>query len=163
MHKERSIEKLREDLERLAKDATQGQWWIDSHGHSMVAFSDDKNMETVFITDPNMGPAVRHASTGNLSQWNNDVDATYIATACPENILRLLKELDSRVSQSNAWKSVSSYVKEGLEGYGKEVKDRVSDELNRNGCNSAATHMIYFIKALIEENEQLKSDLEMAI
>ncbi|MBL5841166.1 hypothetical protein I4U30_23155 [Enterobacter asburiae] len=94
MNKERSIEKLREDLERLAKGATQGQWWIDSHGHSMVAFSDDKNMETVFITDPNMGPAVRHASTGNLSQWNNDVDATYIAAACPENILRLLTRVE---------------------------------------------------------------------
>lgn len=160
MHKERSIEKLREDLERLAKDATQGQWWIDSHGHSMVAFSDDKNMETVFITDPNMGPAVRHASTGNLSQWNNDVDATYIATACPENILRLLKELDSRISQSNAWNTISTYMETRLHGDAAALRNDVSRKLFDDGCHSAAIHAIQFIEALIDQNIELKAELE---
>lgn len=163
MSKERSIQKLREDLERLAKQATGGDWWIDSHGHSMVAFCEGRDMETVFITDPNMGPAVRHASTGNLSQWNNDIDATYIATACPKNMLRLLEELDSRTASSNAWNSLTSHLKTDLEGYGKELREKVSDELNRDGCNSASIHLLYFIKALIEENEQLKSDLEMGL
>lgn len=94
MSKEDSVKKLIADLKRLAPSATQGEWWIDSHGHAMVAFSDDKDIHTVFVTDPEMGPAVRHESTGNLSRWQNDVDATYIATACPQNILKLIERIE---------------------------------------------------------------------
>uniref|UniRef100_A0AAU8GEP7 Uncharacterized protein n=1 Tax=Salmonella phage vB_SEnST11_KE22 TaxID=3161173 RepID=A0AAU8GEP7_9CAUD len=95
MNDNRTLGHLIADLKRLAMNATQGKWWIDSHGHAMVAFSDDKEMHTVFITDPDMGPAVRHENTGNLSHWQNDVDASYIATACPENILKLIEHIEA--------------------------------------------------------------------
>lgn len=78
-------------LERIAKAATQGQWWIDSHGHQCVMFSTCK---PVFITDSEaMGEPVRHHDTGNLSSWPNDNDATYIATMCPEMALSLVERI----------------------------------------------------------------------
>lgn len=153
----RTPHQLLKDIERLAKDATQGQWWIDSHGHSMVAFSDDKDMDTVFITDPHMGPAIRHESTGNLSQWRNDVDATYIATACPQNVMAVISYLQS---SSNAWKEVKEYMETGLHGDAAKLRNEVSRKLFDDGCHSAATHMTQFIEALIDENMCLKEQLE---
>lgn len=100
MKNRENISDLITDLKRIASEATPGKWWIDSHGHAMVAFStEDPGMETVFVTDGNMGPVVRHENTGNLSAWRNDMDATYIATACPSNILRLLAYIEALESK----------------------------------------------------------------
>lgn len=82
---------LRTNLRAIAEKATPGDWWIDSHGHRMSA---DDGMTTVFIADNRAGPATRHPETGNLSHWPNDWDASFIATACPQNILALLDRLD---------------------------------------------------------------------
>ena len=76
------------DLEELAKAATPGPWWIDSHGHTMI--SEVGKHRVVFTTDHRMGPAVRHESTGNLSHWPNDWDASYIAAANPSAIIELI-------------------------------------------------------------------------
>ena len=80
---------LREKAER----ATQGKWWIDSHGQAMVAFPDDGGVLGIFAVASNT-PLVRHEDTGNLSRWRNDNDATYIAAACPATMLALLDELE---------------------------------------------------------------------
>lgn len=96
MKNRENISDLITDLKRIASEATPGKWWIDSHGHAMVAMN---TLETVFITDMNMGPTVRHESTGNLSPWRNDMDATYIATACPENILKLIARIEELESK----------------------------------------------------------------
>jgi hypothetical protein len=76
------------ELEELAKEATPGPWWIDSHGHAMI--SEVGKHRVVFTTDHRMGPAVRHESTGNLSHWPNDWDASYIAAANPSAISELI-------------------------------------------------------------------------
>lgn len=98
------MEKLNELVE-LAKKATPGKWWIDSHGHSMVAFSGEAgDVEIVFATDNDMGPLVRHCDTGNLSHWRNDNDATFIAAANPDTILAIaeaFRALEQRASNLN--------------------------------------------------------------
>lgn len=86
-----------EELTMLSSKATQGKWWIDSHGHSMTCFTDGGDMEFIFITDskamsPGKGPT-RHEN-GNLSYWHNDWDASFIASAQPKNIQMLLKEIE---------------------------------------------------------------------
>ncbi|WP_395240127.1 ead/Ea22-like family protein, partial [Escherichia coli] len=80
-------------LREAAEKATPGNWWIDSHGQSMVSFIDNEVLE-VFTTD-NKRVAVRHEDTGNLSRWRNDNDATFIATADPATVLALLDELEA--------------------------------------------------------------------
>jgi len=79
------------ELEHVAKRATKGEWWIDSHGHTMVSH-DSGITHTVFQAMDIVKPAVRHPETGNLSHWPNDWDASYIATANPAKILALLAE-----------------------------------------------------------------------
>lgn len=81
-------------LREAAEKATPGNWWIDSHGQSMVSFIDNEVLE-VFTTD-NKRVAVRHEDTGNLSRWRNDNDATFIATADPATVLALLDELEAK-------------------------------------------------------------------
>ena len=79
-------------LRELALAATPGPWWIDSHGHCMVSKGDKR--KTIFITNSEaMGPAVRHADTGNLSHWRNDNDASYIAAASPDVVISLLDRI----------------------------------------------------------------------
>lgn len=99
------MKKLNELVE-LAKKATPGKWWIDSHGHSMVAFSGEAgDVEIVFTTDNDMGPLVRHGETGNLSHWRNDNDATFIAAANPETILAIaeaFRDLEKRAESAEA-------------------------------------------------------------
>jgi hypothetical protein len=99
------MEKLNELVE-LAKKATPGKWWIDSHGHSMVAFSGEAgDVEIVFATDNDMGPLVRHGDTGNLSHWRNDNDATFIAAANPDTILAIaeaFRALEQRAEAAEA-------------------------------------------------------------
>lgn len=80
-------------LREAAEKATPGNWWVDSHGQSMVSFIDNEVLE-VFTTD-NKRVAVRHEDTGNLSRWRNDNDATFIATADPATVLALLDELEA--------------------------------------------------------------------
>lgn len=85
------------EIERLSEKATQGKWWIDSHGHRM---STEDGMKTVFIASDIMGKATRHKETGNLSHWPNDWDASYIAACSPENIRALLARL--RAAEADA-------------------------------------------------------------
>lgn len=91
MTTKRTKEEIFEQLEYLAHKATDGQWWIDSHGHAMMAFLDDKEISLVFKTDPK-ATATRNTETGNLSNWENDWDASYIACAQPRHVLMLLEE-----------------------------------------------------------------------
>jgi hypothetical protein len=81
-------------LREAADKATKGKWWIDSHGHAMVAFVGNDVLD-VFATD-NTREAVRHEDTGNLSRWRNDNDATFIAEANPATVLALLDELEAK-------------------------------------------------------------------
>lgn len=155
----RNIDELRSDLARLAEKATPGDWWIDSHGSAMVAFNGD-GMEFVFKTDDNFGVLQRHEDTGNLSRWANDYDATFIATASPKNILRILGELDSRVSTSNAWYHIDNFLKTGLSPYFSLMREEVSADLYRDGCASSAIHVTQFITALMYKIEELKEELE---
>lgn len=115
------MEKLNE-LAELAKKATQGKWWIDSHGHSMVAFSGKVgDVEVVFATDNDMGPLIRHEDTGNLSHWRNDNDATFIASANPETIIAIaehVQELEQRAEAAEAKLAL--------------VREQRDSELNRN-------------------------------
>lgn len=152
----RDINELIKDLDRLSKVASQGRWWIDSHGGSMVTF-DDKDINTVFVTDPTAGELVRHEDTGNLSRWRNDNDATWIATASPRNITRLLEELSTRTSESNAWRRVKDGTKNLRDTHAEELRDKVSESLFHDGCHSAATHMVEFIMALVEENAEQRN------
>lgn len=157
MKNRENISDLITDLKRIASEATPGKWWIDSHGHAMVAFStEDAGMETVFVTDRDMSPVVRHENTGNLSAWRNDMDATYIATACPQNVLAILEYLGSG---ANAWDLISSYMETHLHGDAAALRNDVSRKLFDNGCHGAATHAIQFIEALIDQNIELKAEL----
>lgn len=82
-------------LREAAEKATPGEWWIDSHGMAMVAHHNDNTM-IVFVTDgEQMGKAIRHEDTGNLSHWRNDNDASFIAAANPATVLALLDELEA--------------------------------------------------------------------
>ena len=90
-------DELLAELELLASKATQGKWWIDSHGHTMIATD---TLDVVFSMPSTKG-AVRHPETGNLSSWRNDWDASYIAAANPKNMQTLLGEL-RRLRAENA-------------------------------------------------------------
>lgn len=80
-----------EELKMLAEKATPGPWWIDSHGMTLMSMAELK----VVFNHPQHGTAVRNEETGNLSHWNNDWDASFIACANPATILALLAELES--------------------------------------------------------------------
>lgn len=109
-------------LREAAEKATPGNWWIDSHGMAMVAHHNDNTM-IVFVTDgEQMGKAIRHEDTGNLSHWRNDNDASFIAAANPATVLALLDELeakDKRIAELSslqgkpiAWESTTPvYIK----------------------------------------------------
>jgi hypothetical protein len=90
-------DELLEKLELLSSKATQGKWWIDSHGHTMIATD---TLDVVFSMPSTKG-AVRHPETGNLSSWRNDWDASYIAAANPKNMQMLLTEI-RRLRAENA-------------------------------------------------------------
>lgn len=82
-----------EKLKELAHYATRGQWWIDSHGEAMVAFTGN-GMKTIFKPEHSRDKAHRDKNTGNLSYWNNDADASWIAAAQPLHIMELVKETE---------------------------------------------------------------------
>lgn len=79
-----------DELFMLAGKATPGPWWIDSHGCTLTSQAD--NLKTVASFSDNR-PAVRHEETGNLSNWENDWDASYIASANPKTIKYLIDRL----------------------------------------------------------------------
>lgn len=85
------------ELEELCGKATQGKWWIDSHGVTMMAMD---SLEVVFTAPCDPKTAVRHPETGNLSNWRNDWDASYIATACPSKVQGLIGRL--RAAEADA-------------------------------------------------------------
>ncbi|MCS2167571.1 ead/Ea22-like family protein [Scandinavium manionii] len=100
-------------LRAKAEMATQGEWWIDSHGSAMVAFPSTTEVLVVFVTDSNaMGPAVRHEDTGNLSHWRNDNDASFIAAANPVTVLALLDELEA--AEKRNYELESSVIAPGI-------------------------------------------------
>lgn len=77
-------------LEEIARSATPGPWWIDSHGHEMV---NCETLELIFMTSDDMGESIRHGDTGNLSRWRNDNDATFIAAFDPTAAIALITRL----------------------------------------------------------------------
>ena len=81
------------ELKELSEKATEGKWWVDSHGHHVVAFTENDTLP-VFEPKNYHKKAVRHPETGNLSYWRNDWDASYITAACPVNIKKLIKRLE---------------------------------------------------------------------
>ena len=90
------------ELKTLASKATPGEWWCDSHGNSVSSHAGDEVLN-VFTSVNYLEKAVRHP-TGNLSYWRNDWDASYIPTACPKNILKLinrLEEAESKLKEHN--------------------------------------------------------------
>lgn len=90
-----------EKLKKIAKSATQGSWWVDSHGQAVVSFHRGGDISTIFITDSKqMGPARRHEDTGNLSHWDNDNDATFIASFDPETAIKLIEALEQERKKS---------------------------------------------------------------
>ena len=100
----------RKQLREICDKATQGDWWIDSHGHRMVS---RPRFDTVFEASSSMGPAVRHPETGNLSHWPNDWDATYIVAAQPKVVRGLLDELDQlKAENTGLHQDVASLNKE---------------------------------------------------
>ena len=88
-----------EKLAALAKNATPGPWWIDSHGMTMMSMA---KLEVVF-NHPAQGVAVRNEDTGNLSHWRNDWDASFIAAANPEVVLELtqtIRDLQAEIDEA---------------------------------------------------------------
>lgn len=80
-----------DELEQLAKKATKGLWWMDSHGETLVSCQVEGVQHICNFKHKNKPK--RNNETGNLSGWPNDWDATFIATANPENILSLISRL----------------------------------------------------------------------
>lgn len=98
-------------LREAAEKATPGEWWIDSHGMAMVAHQND-NTFIVFVTDgEQMGRAIRHEDTGNLSHWRNDNDASFIAAANPATVLALLDELEAKDKRIAELESDNAYIR----------------------------------------------------
>lgn len=81
------------ELKQLSEKASEGKWWVDSHGCYVLTFTES---DTLLVFEPQNyhKKAVRHPETGNLSHWRNDWDASYIVTACPDNIKKLIKRLE---------------------------------------------------------------------
>uniref|UniRef100_A0AAU6W1J0 DUF7241 domain-containing protein n=1 Tax=Pseudomonas phage Touem01 TaxID=3138548 RepID=A0AAU6W1J0_9VIRU len=79
-------------IELLARKATPGPWWIDSHGHMMVSQANGGH-EPIFQAANLVENAARHPETGNLSHWPNDWDASFIASANPAVVLELVRRL----------------------------------------------------------------------
>ncbi|MGX0957413.1 hypothetical protein AB7M18_003541 [Pseudomonas viridiflava] len=137
-----------EKLEALAKNATPGPWWIDSHGMTMMSMA---KLEVVF-NHPAQGVAVRNEDTGNLSHWRNDWDASFIAAANPEVVLELTQTIRDLQSSIQG-------LKTGYEAY-----ERVNAELKaeceklRSKLENPDPILIQCMDSAIAEQEQLESD-----
>ncbi|ESL75992.1 ead/Ea22-like family protein [Enterobacter roggenkampii] len=116
-------------LREAAEKATPGNWWIDSHGMAMVAHHNDNTM-IVFVTDgEQMGKAIRHEDTGNLSHWRNDNDASFIAAANPATVLALLDELDAKDVQIANLTAERDALREGEMGDAKHSNTRAAADI----------------------------------
>lgn len=93
------------ELKMLAEKATPGPWHIDSHSMTMTSM---ESFKTVF-NHPTDRPSVRHEETGNLSNWRNDWDASYIATANPKVILEILENLESLKKDAARYRWLRQY------------------------------------------------------
>lgn len=178
------------ELKQCADKATPGEWWIDSHGHALVAHTPE-GTKIVFRTDDSMGPATRHAETGNLSHWPNDWDASYIVTAQPATVLALITEVESANSRLHevavacataeqerdqlkaenerlqkfesaytVWSDKTDWVQETIQGY--ELGMHRADVLHKR-CRDGAFHQqaqADRIKVLMAEVEALRKDAE---
>lgn len=76
------------ELEQIARSATQGEWWVDSHGMCLHVLAPHYTTLCEF-KHPREEP-IRHEDTGGLSYWENDNDPTHIATFHPEKVLKLI-------------------------------------------------------------------------
>lgn len=140
----------RKQLREICDKATQGDWWIDSHGHRMVS---RPRFDTVFEASSSMGPAVRHPETGNLSHWPNDWDATYIVAAQPKVVRGLLDEIDRLQAENQELKSAKHTI---------ECRFEVSEDTLSciRGCLRSAEGDIDQLKA---EAAELKDGLNRII
>lgn len=129
-----------EKLEALAKNATPGPWWIDSHGMTMMSMA---KLEVVF-NHPAQGVAVRNEDTGNLSHWRNDWDASFIAAANPEVVLELTQTIRDLQSSIQG-------LKTGYEAY-----ERVNAEL-RAECEKLRKYGEEFASLAERRREQVEA------
>ena len=117
-------------LREAAEKATPGDWWIDSHGMAMVAHHNDNTM-IVFVTDgEQMGKAIRHEDTGNLSHWRNDNDASFIAAANPATVLALLDELEAKETENERMARELLNRSGEIEGLRQRIAELESREIN---------------------------------
>lgn len=130
-------------LREAAEKATPGEWWIDSHGMAMVAHYND-NTFIVFVTDgEQMGRAIRHEDTGNLSHWRNDNDASFIAAANPATVLALLDELEAKEKRIAELEAIAKSVKFDpipMEDLGNKSDGKKHPYMFGAGYNSAVVH-----------------------
>lgn len=127
------------EIEACAAKATPGQWWIDSHGHTMIA---QESLDVIFSIPFVKGAAVRHPETGNLSQWRNDWDASYIALANPANVTALITELRTLRAEVKVLQSDANSWQYGYD----------------EGRRMAGKHRISEIEQLRAENAELRKD-----
>ena len=117
------------ELKMLAEKATPGPWHIDSHGMTMTSM---ESFKTVF-NHPTDRPSVRHEETGNLSNWRNDWDASYIATANPKVILEILEELESLKKDAARFRFIEQDASSGMSYiYGDEWVSVIDSIINED-------------------------------
>ena len=117
------------ELKMLAEKATPGPWHIDSHGMTMTSM---ESFKTVF-NHPTDRPSVRHEETGNLSNWRNDWDASYIATANPKVILEILEELESLKKDAARFRFIEQDASSGMSNiYGDEWVSVIDSIINED-------------------------------
>ena len=152
----------KEELRRLAEKATQGEWWIDSHGHTMVSHGSGRT-DTIFQAMPLVKPAVRHPETGNLSYWPNDWDASFIASANPAAVLPLLDENKRIASRLCACRDCGGQgeIYSGHDAYQGQFQppEPVMDVCGTCGGDGVLGPLEDF-EALAAERDQLRTEVE---
>lgn len=131
------------ELKMLAEKATPGPWHIDSHGMTMTSM---ESFKTVF-NHPTDRPSVRHEETGNLSNWRNDWDASYIASANPAAVLALIAEVEL-LKSNNADMILRNKI----------LRERPDLKPDRIACHSSVVSIQSDLLKLKQENESLKKD-----
>lgn len=119
-------DKTLKELKELASKATPGPWWIDSHGVNLIS---QETHETVFSLPCDPSTAVRHKETGNLSNWRNDWDASYIATANPTVIQKLIDRLENAENAVARLMAEKSHTEYRLN----EMKENIVNSVNQKG------------------------------
>lgn len=123
------IKALIERLRALAKTATSGRWWIDSHGETLVAFTDE-GIETVLKPEHLREKAHRDENTGGLSYWPNDSDASWIAAAQPQNIIVLLDQLEAERQRAERGEAAAAIIQQMYnELKGGQVPVAITDDM----------------------------------